>query len=251
MSALSAAHYREMLDLTVQVLDEPSSITDVRSLIAGTLARVLHGDVAVIQETTLTGVAIPQTEVKACSHDWMWQPSDNPQYGRLAATHPLAVHYVRTCDVVPRTVDEVIDSREWRRSVVYLASRAEFDITRHLYIPLAAPTGVSRTLAVGRSGRDFGERDRDAAKELQPLLDCLERQLARRKAPIADRAVLTARERTVVALLGDGLSNAMIARHMGISLHTVTKHQENIYRKMGTHDRLTTVLRAQQSGILD
>ncbi len=35
-----------------------------------------------------------------------------------------------------------------------------------------------------------------------------------------------------------------------ISPRTVNKHIENIYRKLGTHDRITTVLRGQAMGFL-
>ncbi|MGW3069074.1 response regulator transcription factor [Streptomyces sp. NPDC001130] len=39
-------------------------------------------------------------------------------------------------------------------------------------------------------------------------------------------------------------------RRLGISVRTVHKHVENIYRKLGTRDRLGTVLRAQRLGLV-
>ncbi|WP_335755392.1 response regulator transcription factor [Streptomyces fodineus] len=60
----------------------------------------------------------------------------------------------------------------------------------------------------------------------------------------------TPRETTVLLLLTDALTADAIARRLGISVRTVHKHVENIYRKLGTHDRLGTVLRAQQLGHL-
>jgi DNA-binding CsgD family transcriptional regulator len=62
---------------------------------------------------------------------------------------------------------------------------------------------------------------------------------------------LTARETAVLDLMADGLITAAIARQLGISPHTVRKHIENIYRKLDTHDRVSTVLRAQRLGTLD
>jgi DNA-binding CsgD family transcriptional regulator len=61
---------------------------------------------------------------------------------------------------------------------------------------------------------------------------------------------ITPREATVLMLLADGLTAAAIARRLSISPHTVTKHQENTYRKLGTSDRLTTILRAQEFGLV-
>jgi DNA-binding NarL/FixJ family response regulator len=61
---------------------------------------------------------------------------------------------------------------------------------------------------------------------------------------------LTPRQLTVLHLLAEGLTAAAIASRLKISLHTVTKHQEHLYRKLGTSDRLNTVLLAQKLGIL-
>ncbi|HEX4703720.1 MAG TPA: helix-turn-helix transcriptional regulator [Pseudonocardiaceae bacterium] len=60
---------------------------------------------------------------------------------------------------------------------------------------------------------------------------------------------LTPRESEVLDLLCTGLSAAVISRRLGLSPRTVTKHQERLYRKLGTSDRLNTVLRAKALGI--
>lgn len=49
---------------------------------------------------------------------------------------------------------------------------------------------------------------------------------------------LTPRERTVIGLIGDGLSNKAIARQLGISPHTVKSHVRNIMDKLALHSRL-------------
>jgi DNA-binding CsgD family transcriptional regulator len=54
----------------------------------------------------------------------------------------------------------------------------------------------------------------------------------------------------VLDLTGNGLIAAAIARQLGISPRTVNKHIENIYRKLGTHDRTSAVLRGQDLGIM-
>lgn len=68
----------------------------------------------------------------------------------------------------------------------------------------------------------------------------------RRDAP----ARVTPRELAVLVLMAEGLTAASIARRLGVTPSTVTKHQENLYRKLETSDRLTTVLRAYAAGLL-
>ena len=66
----------------------------------------------------------------------------------------------------------------------------------------------------------------------------------------AQETRLTGRELEVLGWLGDGLTATAIGRRLGISTRTVHKHLEHVYSKLGTEDRLTTVLRAQRSGLL-
>ena len=58
--------------------------------------------------------------------------------------------------------------------------------------------------------------------------------------------MLTARERDVVVLLAKGCSYAEIARRLGISLHTVTTHIKNCYRKLGVRSAAHAVTRAAE-----
>jgi DNA-binding CsgD family transcriptional regulator len=62
----------------------------------------------------------------------------------------------------------------------------------------------------------------------------------------ADDLGITPRERTVLRLVSEGLTSAAAGRRLGISPHTVNKHLENAYRKLGTRDRVTAVLRARE-----
>lgn len=61
---------------------------------------------------------------------------------------------------------------------------------------------------------------------------------------------LTRREQQILELIADGLTAEAIGRRLHLSPRTVAKHQERMYRKFGTSDRLTTVLRAQRLGLL-
>jgi LuxR family maltose regulon positive regulatory protein len=62
---------------------------------------------------------------------------------------------------------------------------------------------------------------------------------------------LSAREREVLALVAEGLTNPQIASRLVISVRTVKKHVENIHGKLGVTNRTQAVARARQSGWLE
>lgn len=59
---------------------------------------------------------------------------------------------------------------------------------------------------------------------------------------------VTARERQVLALVAQGLSNAQIAEQTSTSPSTVKTHLERVYTKLGTGDRAAAVARALRQG---
>jgi two-component system, NarL family, nitrate/nitrite response regulator NarL len=61
---------------------------------------------------------------------------------------------------------------------------------------------------------------------------------------------LTAREREVIALIAEGLSNKRIARRLGISEHTAKFHVNRILEKLGADTRTEAVVRAMRHGML-
>jgi len=71
---------------------------------------------------------------------------------------------------------------------------------------------------------------------------------ARRQARPADD--LTAREREVLVLLGQGLANKVIARRLSISEKTVKAHVSRIFRALNVTDRTQAALWAQRRGLV-
>ena len=61
---------------------------------------------------------------------------------------------------------------------------------------------------------------------------------------------LTARERSIVLLIGHGLTNRMIARQLSIAPDTVKTHAKNIFRKLTVQTRAQAVYRASELGII-
>ncbi|PUB31882.1 LuxR family two component transcriptional regulator [Promicromonospora sp. AC04] len=78
-------------------------------------------------------------------------------------------------------------------------------------------------------------------------------EFARRKAPprpTSDAAAqLTAREAEIVRQLARGLSNAEIAQELVVETSTVKSHLGRAMAKVGTRDRLQTVVWAYQNGL--
>jgi DNA-binding NarL/FixJ family response regulator len=61
------------------------------------------------------------------------------------------------------------------------------------------------------------------------------------KAQLLEAVRLTAREREVIDLLGEGLSNKEIAARLSIAIHTVKSHVHNVLEKLALHSRLEVV----------
>ncbi len=58
------------------------------------------------------------------------------------------------------------------------------------------------------------------------------------KAKVLESVRLTARERQVIDLLGEGMSNKEIAIRLHVAVHTVKSHVHNVLEKLALHSRL-------------
>ena len=67
----------------------------------------------------------------------------------------------------------------------------------------------------------------------------------------ADRLKLSAREFGVLSLVGEGLSNAIIAERLGIAPSTVKTHVERLLRKLAARDRAHAVRNAMRLGLIE
>lgn len=62
-----------------------------------------------------------------------------------------------------------------------------------------------------------------------------------REQMLRDRFGLTQREAEVALLLAEGLSNPEVACRLALSVHTVRRHGERVFRKVGVRSRLALV----------
>jgi DNA-binding NarL/FixJ family response regulator len=89
-----------------------------------------------------------------------------------------------------------------------------------------------------------------AARGLAVLDAALAAEWLRAPEPRAGAEGLTAREREVLALLGEGLANKGIAARLGISEHTAKFHVNAILGKLGVESRAEAIVRAARLGLL-
>ncbi|MGH7803471.1 MAG: LuxR C-terminal-related transcriptional regulator [Candidatus Binatia bacterium] len=67
----------------------------------------------------------------------------------------------------------------------------------------------------------------------------------------SESGLLTAREREIVALVGQGLRNSEIAARLFISELTVKTHLNNVFQKLPVRDRVELALFAVRAGLAD
>ena len=85
----------------------------------------------------------------------------------------------------------------------------------------------------------------------QPLAEQLLSQRGPVAVPTRDPAdPLTAREREVLQLVSQGLSNKLIARELQVSEHTVKFHVSSIFAKLGAASRTDAISRGARQGLI-
>jgi DNA-binding NarL/FixJ family response regulator len=137
---------------------------------------------------------------------------------------------------------------------------------RSLPMPAVAVVGnqahVAPALAAGARGvvlRDqVGPGIHAALAAVRSGLTVMDAQLAQSLVPAqpvphgsgSGRGELTARERQVVQLLSEGLSNKLIADRLGISDHTAKFHVNGVMMKLGASTRTEAVVEAMRRGLI-
>jgi DNA-binding CsgD family transcriptional regulator len=183
-------------------------------------------------------------------HEQTWRPASVMVYTgepigqmtpQIRAAHRRLKHQdpLRPADTA-RTLTDFVSVRDFRRSEFYARVHRPLGIEYMLQLYLD-PRRTDARLEFDRADSDFGERDRKVLDLLVPHLRQLLQAAARRPAAPGRSTTLTSREREVIAHVAEGRTNSEIGRLLGISSHTVRKHLENAYEKLGTHTRTGAV----------
>ncbi len=115
-----------------------------------------------------------------------------------------------------------------------------------LVVPVAQTGGTIAAYFVGRPGQAFTDDELAEARAVQTAAVASHGRFLRPPDP-----ALTARQHDVLRLLAEGRTARAIGSRLGISQSTVDKHVRDLYRRLGTQDRGSTIRTAQVRGLLD
>lgn len=263
MSTQAERHLAAVLDVAAAAVELPAD-ADWWALLSSTLAGPIFG-------TVLLAVNIFNA---ARGYGWFREVQPAPLQAVVTVgssmTEPLVVGhpyswYCRS-DITqsPLRVSDLVSPRLWRRMDGYAWMQETLGATNQLAIELPAPNGFKQLMSFVRDGGDFTDAEVEFASRLQPVLVMSvthRRQLVALNAGVgverqelaAEAAAalhITPRERVILDLMARGLSPQVIARQLHISVHTVYRHEQNIYRKLRVQDRHNAVLIAHDHLIL-
>ena len=237
MTTLTARDAAALLDIAHEGVaasgTEPFPPSVLRSL-----ARLIPSDACVgYQEADVTGRfrVVEQVEIigepstAAVEEAFRALGHQNPLRCRLRAQERRALR-----------LSDFMTATERRRLDYYAEVWRPHGIEDALRLWLPAPPGRARSVYLERGGRNYTKRDKTLFELLRPHF--IRIRGARETRRHANRlSQLTEREAEVLGWVADGRTNHQIASTLSISPHTVRKHLENIFEKLGVHTRTAAV----------
>jgi DNA-binding NarL/FixJ family response regulator len=112
----------------------------------------------------------------------------------------------------------------------------------------ALDAGACGYLLKDAASEDVAEGIRAAARGESPLDPRAARTVINANAEPDPLGALSEREREVLALLGEGLPNKLIARRLQIAEKTVKSHLTRVFREIGVTDRTQAALWIERRG---
>ncbi|MEP7055309.1 MAG: helix-turn-helix transcriptional regulator [Actinomycetota bacterium] len=133
-------------------------------------------------------------------------------------------------------VSDVLRGRDLERTWLYQDAWEPAGIRFEIGLELSHRPNDMNVVVLSRGpGRDFSERDKLVLRLVRPHVDNALAQV------MHAGPRLTTRERQVLQLVEDGLSNGEIGRQLGISEATAAKHLEHVYARIGARSRTQAI----------
>ena len=204
-------------------------LVDDHEVVATSLAQVLGAEPDIVVVGVADSVAAARAQVTSARPDVVLLDHRLPDGDGVSA------------------LGELLDLRPGLKVVVLTASVAD-----HVLVS-AIQGGASGFLSKTRSLTEVTAAIRAAhsgeavisPEMLARLLPRLQRGGSQQR-----REELTEREREVLALVAEGLTNAAIAEQLVVSVHTVRNHIANLSAKLGAHSKLEALSIAVREGLL-
>ena len=198
-------------------------------------------------------------------------------YPLYAASHPIITYHAAGGTESVIAISDLTSDRQWRSTPMYTDVLSELGADDQISLRIPGPNFL-RGITCCRPGRRFSDAEKDGLRALLPhmrhainravrnarrgpespllvrmtpsvevtTLEQVDRQLVRGHSDLA----LTAKQVEVLGLLARGRSTQQIARSLGISPRTVSKHCEAIYTTLavsGRYEASERYLRAVES----
>jgi DNA-binding CsgD family transcriptional regulator len=174
-------------------------------------------------------------------------PEPELTYWDVRDEHHLCRHQEETLDFRAARLSDFVGLCELRRTRIYAEWLRPYDVERWLSVGLDAPLDHTKVFNFVRGrGADFTERDCAVLDAVRPFLAAryaLWRAAQPLPVELDPAGALTVREREVLNLVAEGLTNGEIAQRLWIAPGTVRRHLEHVYDKLGVHTR-TAAIRA-------
>ena len=117
-----------------------------------------------------------------------------------------------------------------------------FGLCDILWLGFATGAGTVIQLNYDRRRRHFTEQDISVLMMVEPAI----RRLVRGCGQPQFSSALSRSERKVLSLVSTGASNREVAEELVVTVHTVRKHLENAYRKLGVTNRTAAALAVRE-----
>jgi DNA-binding CsgD family transcriptional regulator len=177
-----------------------------------------------------------------------WTDWQRTLHDRLRFQNPLAPTPA-TLGQAWRTTDRV-SLAAFRRTDLYNVLGHPHRIEYSMDYWAASGDGLLRGFCLDASRRDFSDRDRDVFEVLARHIGIVLARFDPRLPGRAARLGLTPRESEILGWAARGHTNAEIARSLSLSTHTVRKHLENTFFRLGVHSRAAAVAVAYEPDLM-
>jgi DNA-binding CsgD family transcriptional regulator len=171
------------------------------------------------------------------------------EFARYADQNPIASYFIRTRDGRATRFSDLITRRELHELELYQRVYQQLGVEYQMAFTL--PSGAERILgvALSRERRDFSARERDLLNRARPYLiqmyrNALHHSLRterggtdRLPVELVKLLGLTRRQAEILRLTAMGYAAEDVAASLAISVRTVQKHLQNIYRTLGVANR--------------
>ncbi|SER29226.1 response regulator transcription factor [Microlunatus flavus] len=227
-----------LLDLAGR-LAVTGTLTDQVDTTLPLLAEQLHATVTVFAVAGSRAAG-----VRCWPHDAGWAEALRQGFAASWEAGPMTLWFRRAGVVPALPVEEVMSG--WGTEPGRVLEHGGRVLHRLLIIPIARTGATIAAYFAARHEEPFGDAEIALARRFQPVVVASHGRFLRPPDP-----ALTARQQSVLRLLAEGRTVRAIGSRLGISQSTVDKHVRDLYRRLGTQDRASTIRAAQVRGLLD